>query len=62
MFLEQGTLYTLQLIYLPTLLHSYMMWIAVKHGEYFAGNDIGFHLFVAQILHSTCNIIVYVLE
>jgi hypothetical protein len=28
------------------------MWIAVKHAEYFAGNNIGFHLFVAQILHA----------
>ena len=40
---------TLQLIYLSYFIH---MWggFAVKHAEYFAGNDIGFHLFVAQIL------------
>ena len=36
------------------------MWggFAVKHAEYFAGNDIGFHLFLAQILH-TCNIVLF---
>ena len=32
--------------------------IGLMHAEYFAGNDIGFHLFVAQILH-TCNIVLF---